>query len=183
MIIDKLIKRYGLRGRAAAKARAIDKESHSKAISYCIEYGKNRQTLPEKINETVDHDGFVDQVIAKKGQTLDGVIAAKDIYLLSHPKMLLEYLHCSKKRRQQIGVNAQFWTNSRISPKSGTCRGHFILLNAGKNANAGRRPRLLEFASFGGSNTKTGHVKCFTIASVIAQFEAEGIPHPLLSLR
>ena len=183
MNIHAHIKRHGLTGRAVSKAYVLDKTDHAAAVAYCRSYKKERKTLPEVIRETVDHSEYTDQVIAKKGATLDGVIAAKDIYLIAHPKYLLEYLHCSKKRRNQIGVNAQLWTNARISSKSGTCRSHFVRLNYGKNADVGHRPRLLEFARFGGSNTKTGHVKCFTIDSVVKQFEAEGIPHPLLSLR
>ena len=178
MNIKAHIARNGLRGRAVTKALALDKTNHAAAVKYCKQYADSRKTLPQRINSSVEHDQYVDQVVAKKGAVLDGVLAAKDIYLLAHPLRLLEYLHCSKKRRNQIGVNAQFWTNARISPESGTCKSHFVLANSGKAASKGQRPRLLEFAKFGGSYTKTGHVKCFTIASVIAQFKAEGLPFP-----
>lgn len=178
MTIRNHIARNGLRGRAVTKALALDEVDHSSAVKYCKEYAKTHKTLSEMVNKSVNHDEYVDQVMAKKGCVLDGVLSAKDIYLFAHPKALLEYLHCSKKRRNQIGVNAQFWTNARISPSSGTCKSHFILINSGKAAKKGKRPRLLEFAKFGGSYTKTGHVKCFTIASIIAQFKAEGLPFP-----
>lgn len=178
MNIKAHIARNGLRGRAITKALALDKVDHSSAVKYCKEYSATRKTLPERINESVNHNEYVDQVVAKKGAVLDGVLAAKDIYLLAHPLRLLEYLHCSKGRRHQIGVNAQFWTNARVAPSSGTCKSHFVLINSGKAAKTGQRPRLLEFAKFGGTHTKTGHVKCFTIASVIAQFKAEGLPFP-----
>lgn len=170
MKIDGYIKRYGLRGRAVTKALTLAKASFAEAVAYC----KSRRTLPQSVGEDVKKiNQYVDQVIVHKGFPSES-ISAKDIYFLARPSRAIEYLHCTKERRTQIGVLAQHWTNARISPASAGCRCHTILANNPKRG-SGQRPRLLEFVPFGGTHTKTGHTKVFSWASVKAQFAAEGI--------
>lgn len=171
MKIQGYIKRYGLRGRAISKAIALAETNMSSAIAYCKSY----RTLPMTVSEDVKNtDRYVDQVIVHKGFPSES-ISAKDIYFLALPSRAIEYLHCTKERRIQIGVLAQHWTNSRISPSSAGCRCHTIVATNPKRG-SGQRPRLLEFVPFGGTYTKTGHTKVFSWASVKAQFAAEGIP-------
>ena len=171
MKIDGYIKRYGLRGRAISKARDLAETNMSAAIEYC----KGKRTLPQAVKEDVKKTKrYVDQVIVHKGFPSES-IAAKDIYFLAFPSRAIEYLHCTKARRIQIGVLAQHWTNARISPASACCRCHTIVA-VNPQSGSGKRPRLLEFVPFGGTHTKTGHTKVFSWDSVKAQFEAEGIP-------
>lgn len=167
------IKRHGLHGQAVTKAKRLDETDHAAAVEYCKQYGKNHKTLPAVLADTKS-EGFVDQVVVHKDFPSEA-LSAKDIYFLAYPSRAVEYLHCTKRRRTSIGEAAQFWTNSRIDPSSGTCKSHFLIVNS-KKQTTGRRPRLLKFVGFGGTMTKTGHVKVFSWDSVKAQFAAEGIP-------
>lgn len=173
MKIDGYIKRYGLRGRAIAKARSLAETDPSAAIDYC----KGKRTLPQAVKEDVKpKQKYVDQIIVHKDFPSES-ISAKDIYFMAFPSRAVEYLHCTKKRRLAIGVLAQHWTNARIDPKSGSCRCHFIVATMKKgHQTAGAKPRHLRFVPFGGAFTKTGHTKVFSWDSVKKQFAAEGIP-------
>ena len=165
------IKRCGLTGRAVQKARRL---GGKKGIAYCKEYRNAHKTLPQRVREDIkDHEKYVDQVVVHKGFPSEA-LSAKDIYFMAFPSRAVEYLHCTKKRRVAIGVLAQHWTNSRISPKAASCRCH-ITVATSRHRTFGNRPRLLEFVPFGGTFTKTGHAKIFSWDSVKKQFAAEGI--------
>lgn len=168
------IKRHGLHGQAVTKAKRLDATDHAAAVAYCRSYSKGRKTLPATIANTAKTNTFVDQIVVHKGFPSEA-LSAKDIYFMAYPSRAVEYLHCSRSRRIAIGQAAQFWTNSRINPSSGTCKSHFLVVNA-KKQTTGCRPRLLKFVGFGGVFTKTGHAKVFSWDSVKAQFQAEGIP-------
>lgn len=174
MKIETHIKRHGLHGQAVTKAKRLDATDHAAAVAYCRSYSKGRKTLPATIASAAKTNTFVDQIVVHK-EFPSEALSAKDIYFLAYPTRAVEYLHCTKKRRIAIGEAAQFWTNARVDPSSGTCKSHFILVNS-KKQTTGRRPRLLKFVGFGGAFTKTGHTKVFSWASVREQFVAEGIP-------
>ncbi|MBO7678414.1 MAG: hypothetical protein J6S75_01955 [Thermoguttaceae bacterium] len=174
MKLKSWIKRAGLTGRAVVKALGLGEQA---GVEYCKQYRDLHRTLPKKVEEDSvppDNSRYVDQVIVHRGFPSES-ISAKDIYFLAFPSRAIEYLHCTKERRIQIGVLAQQWTNARISPASAGCRCHTIVATNPQHG-SGKRPRLLEFVPFGGTHTKTGHTKVFSWASVKAQFAAEGIP-------
>ena len=170
MKIEGYIHRYGLRGRAIAKARSLAETDLTAAIAYC----KSKRTLPQAVKEEIKTNNYVDQIVVHKDFPSES-LSAKDIYFMAHPTRAVEYMHCTTERRDAIGRVVQNWTNRRISPNSGTCKCHF---GGPRGRHPGRRtpPRLLEVVKFGGTHTKTGHTKVFSWASVKAQFAAEGIP-------
>lgn len=169
MKIEGYIRRYDLRGRAISKARTLAETNMSAAIDYC----KGKRTLPQAVAEDVKpKQKYVDQIIVHKDFPSES-LSAKDIYFMAHPSRAVEYMHCTNERRITIGVAAQQWTNTRISPSAGTCKSHFV---GYARKNKGRTPRLLQFVKFGGTMTTKGHAKVFSWDSVKAQFAAEGIP-------